>query len=204
MLVTAVNPNRGPGFPAGRPSLLNRGKFPVLREFQLARRVFAAFCCISEAESRNIKGLALIFSGSVRVRAHARGTGGNRRHATRWRGAPCALCCDPTGLAAGMISAKEREMARSSGTHGADKRPPVAVGHVRRRSIRPQTVIPAQAGIYRSAARASDEWVPAFAGTVVDRRASRAGVLANIVAAPHRVGYRRCRRSPKGAPPPAR
>jgi hypothetical protein len=62
---------------------------------------------------------------------------------------------------------------------------------VRRRSIRPQTVIPAQAGIYRSAARASDEWVPAFAGTVVDRRASRAGVLANIVAAPHRVGYRR-------------
>ena len=72
MLVTAVNPNRGPGFPAGRPSLLNRGKFPVLREFQLARRVFAAFCCISEAESRNINGLALIFSGSVRGCAHAR------------------------------------------------------------------------------------------------------------------------------------
>ena len=101
MLVTAVNPNRGPGFPAGRPSLLNRGKFPVLREFQLARRVFAAFCCISEAESRNIKGLALIFSGSVRVRAHARGTGGNRRHATRWRGAPCALCCDSIGFGSG-------------------------------------------------------------------------------------------------------
>ena len=91
MLVTAVNPNRGPGFPAGRPSLLNRGKFPVLREFQLARRVFAAFCCISEAESRNIKGLALIFSGSVRVRAHARVARGNRRHATRWRGAVRAM-----------------------------------------------------------------------------------------------------------------
>jgi len=30
-----------------------------------------------------------------------------------------------------MIGPKEREMARSSGTHGADKRPPVAVGHVR-------------------------------------------------------------------------
>jgi len=30
-----------------------------------------------------------------------------------------------------MISPKEREMARSSGTDAADKRPPVAVGDVR-------------------------------------------------------------------------
>jgi len=71
MLATAVNPTVG--LLSGRAKFpVNRGKFPVLREFRRAPRIFAAFCCISGAELRNIKGLALIFSGSVRGCAHAR------------------------------------------------------------------------------------------------------------------------------------
>ena len=65
-------------FSRGRNSLLNREKFPGLREFWLVRWVFAAFCCISGAESRNIIGLLLIFFGfaGARTRARTGETGG--------------------------------------------------------------------------------------------------------------------------------
>jgi hypothetical protein len=42
-------------------SLLNREKFPVLREFRRTPRAFAAIRCISGRESRDINRLALIF-----------------------------------------------------------------------------------------------------------------------------------------------
>ena len=131
MIAVSANPSVG---------LLFRGtKFPVKsRKIPCSEGISAGasgICCFllhfgSKIEEHQRVGPDL-FRFRARPRARARGTGGNRRHATRWRGAPRALCCDPTGLAAGMISAKEREMAESSGTHRADKRPPVAVGHVR-------------------------------------------------------------------------
>jgi hypothetical protein len=68
MLATAVDPSVV-CFSAERHSLLHRENFPVLREFRLARLGFAAIRCIPEAESRNIKGLVLIFFGYARARA---------------------------------------------------------------------------------------------------------------------------------------
>src|SRR5437868_12733806 len=122
MLATAVNPTMVL-LSGGRNSLLNREKFPVLREFGRAPRVFAAFCCISEAEWRNIKGLALIFFRfRARPRARARGTGATGGMQGDGGGRRARYAAIPPALAAGMISAKEREMARSSGTPGADKR----------------------------------------------------------------------------------
>src|SRR5204863_3575104 len=123
MLATAVNPPRA-YFPGGRNSLLNRENLPVSREFRRAPRGLRCYLLhFGNGIERDQWVGPDLFRFHARPRARARGTGGNRRHATRWRGAPCAPCCDSIALAAGMISPKEREMARSSGTHGAGKRP---------------------------------------------------------------------------------
>jgi amidase len=72
-------------FSRQRNSLINRENFPVLREFRLARLGFAAVRCIPEAESRNIKGLVLIFFGLAlaRARTRARWAGRGSRTASR-------------------------------------------------------------------------------------------------------------------------
>ena len=80
-----------------RHSLLNREKFPVRREFQRVRWVFAAIGCILRTELRDINGLILIFARLARTRMRARRGGNGRwRHAMRVPArAVCSRCRPP-------------------------------------------------------------------------------------------------------------
>ena len=74
MLATAVNPTVG--LLSGRAKFpVNRGKFPVLREFRRAPRIFAALLYFGSG-IEEYQGVGPdLFRFRARVRARARGTG---------------------------------------------------------------------------------------------------------------------------------
>ena len=123
MIAVSANPSMG---------LLFRGTtFPVnTRKIPCSEGISAGasgICCFLLHFGNGIaryQGVGRdLFRFRARVRARARGTGATGGMQRDGGGRRARYAAIPPALAAGMISPKEREMARSSGTRGADKRP---------------------------------------------------------------------------------